>query len=284
MFLNRGSHRDTLIRFVLGVAVAAVLLLAAALVIGASRAAARGATATLADHAGMAMSDAAMREMSRRFYAAHPPRGAGSTATPAATFTASGFVFDSDGNSGTPVDTAKILVGSTVLWQWVSLTHTVTSGTGSSDPQVGMPFDQPLDSAHMQFSFTFNTVGTFPFFCRFHELSNMRGAVVVKSSTGVEPGLPDGGLGFVAAPSPNPTRSGLSFQFAVRTTGRVRVQVFDARGRLVAHVVDRDLAAGVYAMSWDGRSGSGVRPGPGIYYLRLELPGLRDSRRFVLFE
>src|SRR5437870_13901631 len=84
VFLNRGSHRDTLIRFVLGVAVAAVLLLAAALVIGASRAAARGATATLADHARMALSDGAMRQVPRRLYAAAPPRRARAPATAAA--------------------------------------------------------------------------------------------------------------------------------------------------------------------------------------------------------
>jgi len=80
-----------------------------------------------------------------------------------------------------------ILPGDTVRWVWSAANHTVTSGTGSSDPQVGALFDDLLDSAHPTFEYTFSSVGTFPYFCRTHEAFNMKGTVIVDSPVGTQP-------------------------------------------------------------------------------------------------
>jgi hypothetical protein len=111
----------------------------------------------------------------------------------------------------------------------------------------------------------------------------MKGVVDVKPVAGVGPGVGGGrALGFTAPPSPNPTRRGVSFQFAMREPGRARAEVFDTRGGLVAVVLDRDLDAGSHAASWNGRNLAGALVGPGTYYLRLGLPGLVDTRPFVV--
>jgi plastocyanin len=229
------------------------------------------------------MSDALMKAWSERWFAKHPPAGTRSGAAPAATYIVKNFAFDNDGNDATVVDTARIMVGETVAWQWVSGFHTVTNGAGSADPQSGTMFDQPSDTAHPQFAFAFNSAGTFPFFCRPHE-GIMAGVVKVRAATGVNPHDSPGTLGFVVAPSPNPTRGAMSFQFALRTPGRARAQVFDVHGRQVAVLVDRDFVPGVHTMTWDGRSSSGARPGAGLYYVRLQLPGYEAARRIVLME
>jgi len=231
----------------------------------------------------MPMTDADMKRYSEAWWASHPRVGVASLLPPSATFTAGNFFFDHDGNPGTQVDTARITVGQSVLWQWVAGTHTVTNGTGFGDPNAGTLFDQPSNVSSQQFTFAFNTAGTFPFFCRFHEIENMVGVVVVESPTGVEPRVGNGrGLGFTVEPSPNPTRAGVSFQFALQQAGHARAEVFDARGRLVAVVLDRDLGAGSYSSSWTGRGRSGIRAGPGIYFLRLRIPGLTESRQIVI--
>ena len=83
--------------------------------------------------------------------------------------------------------------GDTVEWVWNSLAHTVTSGTGSGDQDVGVLFDEILDSLNPTVSFTFNTAGDYPYFCRPHELQNMNGIVRVQVSQPI-PTLSEWGL------------------------------------------------------------------------------------------
>ena len=92
-----------------------------------------------AHHEAAAMSDAEMARQVAAWYATHPRVGTSAVASDPellgadATFTASGFQFNDDGSTGTPIDTVHIDVGQTVLWQWVSGLHTITSGTGSTE-------------------------------------------------------------------------------------------------------------------------------------------------------
>jgi len=228
-----------------------------------------------------AMTDAAMKRWADSWWASHPRVGTASRQAAAATFTVANFQFNADGNLATQVDTVHILVGEAVMWQWVIGIHSVTNGTGIDDPGAGTMFDQPISSANQQFTFTFTTAGTFPFFCRPHELNNMKGVVDVKSAAGVEP-FPGGALGFTGGPWPNPTRTGVTFGFALRRPGRVRAEVFDARGRRIATALDRDLGAGSHVGAWDGRTSAGEPAGTGLYYLRLRLPGYQRSRAIAI--
>ena len=82
-----------------------------------------------------------------------------------------------DSVSGTNVTT--IQAGTTVQWTWSSGTHTVTSGTGSADPTSGFLFDGTLTVLNSTFSYTFNTPGTYPYYCIPHEASGHNGTVVV---------------------------------------------------------------------------------------------------------
>src|SRR5262249_173851 len=74
--------------------------------------------------------------------------------------------FDADNSLATQVDTAFITTGQSVLWQWQTSIHTVTSGTGSGDPSAGALFDVDLDSSNRVFVHEFDQAGTYPFFCR----------------------------------------------------------------------------------------------------------------------
>ena len=65
--------------------------------------------------------------------------------------------------------------------------HTVTSGTGSGDPNQGALFDSPLTSGVPVFEYTFNTVGNYPYFCWPHEAFGMTGTVLVDAPTPTEP-------------------------------------------------------------------------------------------------
>ena len=201
---------------------------------------------------------------------------------PADTFTASGFQFDTDHNTGTQVDTAHVSVGQTVLWQNLAGIHTVTNGTGSLDPAAGTLFDAGIDIDNNTFTFQFTQAGTYPFFCRVHESSNMRGVVVVTDPVAVGPLPGRQAIGFASEPEPNPTRHGVSFRLAMPTAGRAVLRVYDARGQLIAVPFDRDLGAGVWSVTWDGSTAGGGRAKSGVYFLRLVVPGDQSSRSVVL--
>jgi plastocyanin len=74
----------------------------------------------------------------------------------------------------------KVKSGDTVTWtNDDSQIHTVTSGTDSSDPNMGKEFDSSMLSQNQTFSHKFDTAGEFPYFCQLHP--TMVGKVIVVS-------------------------------------------------------------------------------------------------------
>jgi plastocyanin len=231
------------------------------------------------------MTEEAMNRWVREYFAETPEVGRNqATGVPVATFRAITGKFDADGDfNGTPIDTVTIMMGETVAWTRLIGTHTVTSGADTFEVGWGSLFNVALDGVSGPFEYTFNDPGTFPFFCLPHLSLNMTGAVIVEGSVGVTPlPGPGGAIGFTRGPSPNPSRGTSSFRFALPVAGRATARVYDARGRMVAELMDRHLQAGSYGALWDGRDRAGNLAAPGVYFVSLVLPDHRDSRRVVL--
>ena len=89
-------------------------------------------------------------------------------------------------------------------------------------------------------------------------------------------------LGFTSAPAPNPSPRGVTFGFALQRAGHARAEVLDTSGRCIAVALDRDFDAGRQTGSWDGRVRGGARAQPGIYHVRLSLPGYVAVRPVVI--
>ncbi len=64
--------------------------------------------------------------------------------------------------------------------------------------------------------------------------------------------------------------------------GRVRLEVFDLTGRRVAVPLDAPLAAGTHTVAWNGADAGGRRLANGVYLVRLDAGGRRETRRIVL--
>ena len=110
----------------------------------------------------------------------------------------------------------------------------------------------------------------------------MRGAIRVLPALGIRPFPGGAGRGFIAGPSPNPTRAGAVFRIALPRAGKARVEVLDAAGRRVATALGTWLEPGSYAASWSGAGSDGRRVPAGIYLLRLTAPGVSDARAVVV--
>ncbi len=92
-------------------------------------------------------------------------------------------------------DELTVNVGDTVEWVWSSGLHTVTDGVDLADPDLGVLFDDPLDSGSPLASYTFNDPGEVPYLCRFHFGLGMTG--IIRVTTGVTHTVNQAGLTFV---------------------------------------------------------------------------------------
>lgn len=82
--------------------------------------------------------------------------------------------------------------------------------------------------------------------------------------------------------TPNPFNPGTTIRYAVPGASRVRITVYDARGRAVRALVDRIDAGGAHSARWDGRDDEGVSMPSGVYYYRMRSKFGSDVKRMVL--
>jgi hypothetical protein len=86
----------------------------------------------------------------------------------------------------------------------------------------------------------------------------------------------------VVSISPNPFSDAAEIAFFVPATMPARLVVFSVQGRLVSVLADADFSAGVHRSTWRGTSRDQRRVAPGIYFLRLEVPGRVETRKILL--
>jgi hypothetical protein len=83
----------------------------------------------------------------------------------------------------------------------------------------------------------------------------------------------------VLSRNPLPRGEGVQVSFAIPELSRVRVQVFDLRGRRVSEMPERMLNSGLHAIGIN-LQGRGRLPS-GVYFLRMDAVGLLTGRQFA---
>ena len=77
---------------------------------------------------------------------------------------------------------------------------------------------------------------------------------------------------------PNPFARATTLRFALSASGRVRIEVHDVRGRLVATLADRRYDAGEHMVAWDGTDDRGASLASGLYFVKAET----ETRKAIL--
>ncbi len=84
--------------------------------------------------------------------------------------------------------------------------------------------------------------------------------------------------------APNPFNPTTEIRYEVGRAARVRLQVFDVRGRLIRTLVDASLKPGRYDTRWDGHDAAGRPVASGRYYYRLNTGFSHLTRGMVLLK
>lgn len=157
--------------------------------------------------------------------------------------------------------------GDTIVWFDVEGNHTSTSGVN------GVPdgyWDSGLLSPGQSFSFVFDTVGTFLYYCTPHWTFGMTGVVMV-NPTGIE----ESELGLGQATSveqnyPNPFISSTKINYTINSQTVTEISVYDASGQKIKTLVRQNMAPGDYSVTWSGENEGGVQVPAGVYFYEIK--------------
>jgi plastocyanin len=175
--------------------------------------------------------------------------------------------------------------GDTVRWVWTSGSHTTTSGDPGTCTGDGL-WDEPLNVSNPVVEVTFDDPGVFSYFCIPHCALDMNGSVTVEQDPSSAPGEAVSSARAEAslAVSPNPFNPRTTISFELPRPDHLLLEIYDAAGRQIATLVDRSLAAGTHAISWDGRNDAGFDLPSGIYYARSRTGNGSATARLVLIQ
>jgi hypothetical protein len=76
---------------------------------------------------------------------------------------------------------------------------------------------------------------------------------------------------------PNPFNPSTKINFAIPTSGLVRLKIFDMLGREVESIVNKEMTAGSYTVDFDAS-----RLATGIYFYKLISGGFIETKKMVL--
>ena len=174
-----------------------------------------------------------------------------------------------------------IAVGDTVHWVWSAGSHTVTNGTGPTDPEAGTLFDEPLSISNPLVTYVFSSAGEVPYFCRPHFGLGMTGLIIVEEGTAA-PATP--ALAYDLSSYPNPFNPRTKLSFSLAEAQEIRLDIFDTRGARVRSLQSGLLAAGEHTATWDGLSDEGELMASGLYLARLAGKDGAESHGLLLLK
>jgi hypothetical protein len=109
-------------------------------------------------------------------------------------------------------------------------------------------------------------------FGQFYAIDSATGVVAVVDAESPDPS-------WLSATAPNPSAGAFSFSIDLERRTRVRAQLVNVQGRVVAHFEERWVEAGGQTLVVEVPVG---RVANGVYFLRVEAGAQRESRKLVL--
>jgi hypothetical protein len=105
---------------------------------------------------------------------------------------------------------------------------------------------------------------------------------IVTATPEDEPGAESAAQGTFLVNTPNPFNAHTVIAYDVIVAGYTRLEIFDARGRLIRTMVDRVQREGRHTAVWDGRDARGGEVASGTYFYRLSTKSRIKSGKMTL--
>lgn len=83
---------------------------------------------------------------------------------------------------------------------------------------------------------------------------------------------------------PNPLHPATTLSFVLGAPRHVELNIVDAKGRVIRHLVNRAMPAGQHDATWDGRDEQGREVASGAYIAVLKSPSARLSQKLLLLK
>lgn len=83
---------------------------------------------------------------------------------------------------------------------------------------------------------------------------------------------------------PNPFNPATTIRYTLPEKSRVTIDVFDARGAIVATLIDTEKPAGAHTIEWNGRDSRDSAVGSGVYFARLSSSSGTRSYKMMLLK
>jgi amicyanin len=165
----------------------------------------------------------------------------------------------------------RIDVGDTVTWtNRDGVGHTVTSDDGV--------FNSGTLFQNQTFTFIFDAVGSYPYHCTPHPF--MRDTVTVEDIIGIGDDPAPTPTGFeISQNYPNPFNASTTIAYYIPRAGRVRVEICNLLGQLIATLADEISSAGQYEVIWN----AGQRES-GVFFYRVFYDGQVKTGRMVMLK
>jgi hypothetical protein len=103
---------------------------------------------------------------------------------------------------------------------------------------------------------------------------------VIFGSTDIPEQVPPVATQFTLASNyPNPFNSQTKISFQIREAGHANLAIYDITGRRIANLTDEILAPGEYDFTWTGHSDTGGEMPTGVYFYRLSMNGISETKK-----
>ncbi len=83
---------------------------------------------------------------------------------------------------------------------------------------------------------------------------------------------------------PNPFNPATNIPYALPSTERVSIKIFNLQGQLVRTLVDRHQDAGHHVAVWDSRDSNGIPLASGIYFVRMQAADFSKVHKMTLLK
>jgi hypothetical protein len=83
---------------------------------------------------------------------------------------------------------------------------------------------------------------------------------------------------------PNPFNPSTMIEFELAAPARVRLDVFTVDGRFIRRLTDGIYTDGPHRVSWNGRGTNGQTAASGVYFYRLTVDGISQTRKMLLLQ